>query len=106
MNKVILKGRLTKDVDLSFTGKGKDKLAIARLTVAVDRGDKDKNTDFIQCTAFGSTAEFLSEYFAKGKEVLIEGRWETGSYENKDGDTVYTNTCIISKVEFCGSRKD
>lgn len=106
MNKVILKGRLVKDVEAKETGKGKNKLTIANLTIAVDRRDKDKGADFIRCAAFGSTAEFLDEYFEKGKEILIEGRWETDSYENKDKETVYTNTCIIEKVEFCGSKKD
>ena len=105
MNKVILKGRLTKDVEMSFTGKGKDKLSIARLTIAIDREGKKEETDFISCTAFGKTADFLDEYFEKGKEILVEGRWETGSYENKDGNKVYTNDCIINKVEFCGSKK-
>ena len=86
MNKVLLHGRIAKDISANTTQSGQ---TIARLTVAVDRYAKageERKADFISCVAFGKTAEFLAKYFGKGKEILAEGRIQTGSYTDKDGN--------------------
>lgn len=104
MNNVILKGRLTKDPEIRTNG---DK-SVARLTVAVNRrGVNGQNdSDFIPCVAFGKTAETMSKYLAKGREVVIRGNIRTGSYTNKDGQKVYTTDVWVDEFEFCGSKND
>ena len=106
MNKVILMGRLVSDPEIRVSGKGKDALTVAIFTLAVDRGDRDHTADFIRCVAFGARAEFVEKYFIKGQRTLVEGRWQTGHYESKDKETVYTNDCYVSNVEFADSKKD
>lgn len=103
MNKVILLGRLTKDVDFRDGS-----TAVAKFSLAVDRKYKkegDQTADFISCVGFGKTAEFVQKYFAKGSKILVEGRWQTGSYTNKDGQKVYTNDCVVEQVDFADSKK-
>ena len=103
MNRVILKGRVAKDPDVKTTQSGQ---TFARLTIAVDRYTKageERKADFINCTAWGNTAQFLAKYFQKGKEILAEGRIQTGSYTNQDGRKIYTTDVILDRVEFCGS---
>lgn len=105
MNKVLLIGRLVRDVEAKQAGE----TTVARITVAVDRKykkDGQAEADFIPCVAFGKTAEFLSKYFSKGSKIVIEGRWQTGSYTNKEGTKVYTHDCVIDSVEFGESKKD
>lgn len=97
MNIVIVSGRLTKDPD--FYNKDGN-CAVAKFTVAVDRGDKNHNTDFPRITVFGKPAENAGKYLIKGSLVTVEGRLQTGSYVNRDGDTVYTNDVIGSKVDY------
>lgn len=106
MNKVILMGRLVSDPEIRDTGKGKDALAVAIFTLAVDRGDKEHSADFIRCVAFGARANFIDEYFSKGQRALVEGRWQTGHYGDKDGNTHYTNDCYVSNIEFADSKKE
>ena len=105
MNKVILMGRLTKDPELKYST-GERQMAVAKYTLAVDRRVKgnEKETDFINCIAFGKNAEFTEKYFKKGQRVLIEGRIQTGSYINKDGKTVYTTDVIVDSGEFADSK--
>lgn len=106
MNKVILSGRMTKDAEVRYTGA--DSLAVARGTLACDRQkrkDGESATDFINVVAFGKVAELMEKYAPKGKKLLIEGRWQTGSYE-KDGKKVYTNDCVIESLEFLDSKKE
>lgn len=100
MNKVCLIGRLTKGVDTSGS---KPDLMIARFTVAVDR--KDKNTDFISCTAFGKLAEVMDKYCYKGQLVGVEGAIRTGSYE-KDDKKVYTVNVTAERVEFLSRQEE
>ena len=102
MNKVILMGRLVRDPDIRTT---KDQMCVAKFTLAIDRRGKDKEADFISCTAFGKTAEVVDKYIKKGTKIALEGRWQTGSYTNKDNQKVYTNDCIIDQLEFCESKK-
>ena len=106
MNKVILMGRFVSDPEIRDTGKGKDALAVANFTLAVDRGDKDHTADFIRCVAFGQRANFISEYFSRGQRALVEGKWQTGHYDDKDGETHYTNDCYIFNIEFADSKKE
>lgn len=101
MNKVFLIGRLTRDVDYKSAGE----TTVAKFNVAVDRFKKGE-ADFINCVAFGKTADFINNYFSKGSKIVIEGRWQTGSYTNKEGQKVYTNDCVIDKVEFGEGKKD
>ena len=107
MNKVILIGRLTKDPDIKYHGE--KNVATMKNVLAVQRGFKDKDgkygTDFITISAFGKTCEFIEKYFHKGSQIVIEGEWRTGNYE-KDGAKIYTNECVVSKVDFCGSKND
>ena len=105
MNRVILMGRIVRDPEVRYTQDGK---AVAKFTLAVDRKfhrEDEQSADFISCTAFGKTAEFAEKYLYKGTKVVAEGRWQTGSYKNKDGQTVYTNDCLIESLEFAESKK-
>lgn len=103
MNKVILIGRLTKDAEVRTSQDGSN---VARYTVAVDRMKKDSGADFIQCVAFGKSAEFAQKYLKKGIKIAIVGHMQTGSYKNKDGQTVYTTDVIVESSEFAESKKE
>lgn len=97
MNNVTLIGRLTKDPEVRYTA---DQMAIAKFTVAVDRFGKEKQADFIPVTVFGKQAENCEKYLVKGRKVAIQGRIQTGSYENKEGKRVYTTDVVANTVEF------
>ena len=100
MNKTILSGRLTKDPELMYTAeKG---TAITRFTLAVSRPFKKEETDFINCKAFGKAAETIAQYLTKGRQVLVVGSIQTGSYE-KDGIKRYTTEVVVENFEFLGS---
>lgn len=103
MNKVILMGRLTRDPEVRYVT-GENAMSIARYALAVDRRGKNGGTDFINCTAFGKGAEFAEKYLKKGTKILITGRIQTGSYKNKDGQTVYTTDIIVDESEFAESK--
>lgn len=99
MNKVVLIGNITKDVDLSFAaGSG---TAVGRFTVAVARMKKGES-DFPNCISFGKTAETIAQYFFKGSKIAIEGHIQTGSYDAKDGTKRYTTDVIVDRFEFVG----
>ena len=102
MNKVILIGRLTKDVETRYT-QGESAMAISRYTLAVDRKGKDAGTDFINCVAFGKNGEFAEKYLKKGTKIAVEGRIQTGSYE-KDGKKIYTTDIVVEAHEFCENK--
>ena len=106
MNKVILMGRLTRDPEVRYGGANNS--AVARFSLAVDRRfkrDGDEQTaDFINCVAFGKTAEFLEKYARKGTKFVVEGRIQTGSYTNKEGQKVYTTDVVCENVEFAESK--
>ena len=102
MNKVVLIGRLTKDVETRYT-QGENAMAISRYTLAIDRKGKDAGTDFINCVAFGKQGEFAEKYLRKGMKIAVEGRIQTGSYE-KDGKKVYTTDVVVEAHEFCESK--
>lgn len=105
MNKVILIGRISSDIDVRQTQSG---TSTASFSVAVDRNmgaGKEKATDFIRCVAWGKTSEFLAQYFSKGKQIALEGNIKTGSYE-KDGVKHFTTDVWVDRVEFVGSKGD
>lgn len=77
-------------------------MAICKFTLAVDRMGKDKGTDFPRVTVFGKQAETCEKYLAKGRQVGITGRIQTGSYEKSDGTKVYTTDVIADRVDFLG----
>lgn len=106
MNIVTLLGRLTRDPDIRYT-QGEKTMAIARFTLAVDKnykGKDDSTANFISCVAFGKTAELVEKHVFKGSKIAVTGEWTTGSYKNKDGNTVYTNDCNVSRIDFCDSK--
>lgn len=107
MNKVILMGRLTRDPEVRYT-QGDNAMAIARYTLAVDRRfnrNGDENTaDFINCVAFGRSADFAEKYLHKGTKLVVTGRIQTGSYTNKDNVKVYTTDVIVEDQEFAESK--
>ena len=106
MNKVILMGRLTRDPDIRYS-QGEQATAVARYTLAVDRRfkrDGDQTADFINCVAFGRSAEFAEKYFHKGIKIAITGRIQTGSYTNQEGQKVYTTDVVVEDQEFAESK--
>lgn len=99
-------GRLVRDPEVRYM-QNENSTAVARFSFAVPRKFKRQNEpdcDFINCVAFGKTAEFIEKYAFKGIKLLIEGRWQTGSYTNKDCQKVYTNDCVVESCEFAASK--
>ena len=107
MNKVILMGRLTRAPEVRYSS-GDNQKAVARYTLAVDRRYKrqedEQTADFINCVTFGKGAEFAEKYLHQGTKIVIEGRIQTGSYTNKDGQKVYTTDVIVESHEFAESK--
>lgn len=109
MNKVILMGRTTRDPEVRYsqTSTG-ESMAIARYSLAVDRPARGNNaqreTDFINCVAFGRNAEFAEKYLRKGMKMLVCGRIQTGSYTNREGQKVYTTDIVVEEHYFAESK--
>lgn len=103
MNKVILKGRLTRDIELLYSNSA-NPVSYANFSVAVNR--MKEGVDFINCTAFSKTAELLANYFRKGQEILIEGRIQVDTSEKEDGTKITYTKVMVERVEFCGSKQD
>ena len=106
MNKVILIGRVVRDAEIRYSH-GASSTCIARYTLAVDRKFKQEGqptADFINCIAFGKLGEFAEKYLHKGVKIAVTGRIQTGSYKNKDGNTVYTTDVVVEEQEFCESK--
>ena len=105
MNKVILLGRMTRDAEVR---RGESDSIFARFSLAVDRRFKkdgeEQTADFINCVAFGKTAEFLEKFGHKGVKFIVEGRIQTGSYTNKDGVKIYTTDIVVENIEFAESK--
>lgn len=111
MNNVVLMGRLTKDVELRYN---QSQMAIGRFTVAVNRrltkekrqeaeANNQATADFINCVAFGKTAEIIGQYFHKGNRIAVIGHIQTGSYENQQGQKIYTTDVIVDQFDFVES---
>lgn len=108
MNRVIITGRLTADPKVTYST-GDKPTCIAKFNLAVDRKykrDGEPNADFINCTAFGKTAELVEKYVVKGSKVGVEGHIQTGSYTNKDGQKVYTTDVMAEAIEFLERKSD
>ena len=106
MNKVIEIGRLVREPEIRYS-QGASSTCIARYTLAVDRKFKQEgqpNADFINCIAFGKLGEFAEKYLHKGTKIAVVGRIQTGSYKNKDRNTVYTTDVVVEEQEFCESK--
>lgn len=102
MNVAILTGRLTRDPETRATGSG---ATVTNFTVAVDRAySKEKEADFIDIVAFGTTADFVAKYFNKGQKIEIEGRIQTRTYE-KDGQKRKVFEVVANGVGFGESKK-
>ena len=108
LNKVIIMGRLTKDPDFRQTQSG---VAMCKFSVAVERQFKDSKTgerltDFLDCTAFRGTAEFISRYFSKGNMILVEGNIQNNNYTDNNGVKHYSNNIMVENVSFCGGKNE
>lgn len=108
LNKVIIMGRLTRDPDFKQTQSG---VAICKFSVAVERQFKDSKTgerltDFLDCTAFRGTAEFISRYFSKGNMILVEGNIQNNNYTDNNGVKHYSNNIMVENVSFCGGKNE
>lgn len=101
MNKYLATARLGADPEVRYAEGGN---AIARFSLAIDKMDKEHSTGFINCVAFGKTAEFAEKYLRKGTKVEFEGHVSPGSYTNKDGVKVYTYDFIAEKLGFAESK--
>ena len=108
LNIIVLQGRLVRDPEMRSTQSG---VAVASFTLAVDRdfGGKDggdKQTDFIDCTAWRHTAEFVSKYFSKGRMAVVSGRLQIGNYTDNDGNKRRSAKVIADNIYFGDSKKD
>ncbi len=104
MNRVVLVGRLTRDPELRTTSSGTSQ---TRFTLAVNRrtagADGQREADFISCVAWRGTAEAIAKYLKKGRELAVEGRIQTGSYDAQDGTKRYTTDVVVDNFTFIGS---
>lgn len=103
INKAILMGRLTRDPELRHTGTG---TPVCSFSIAIDNGyGENRQTDFINCVAWNKTAEFVSNYFSKGKMIIVIGRISTRSWEGQDGKRNYATEVVASEVSFGETKK-
>ena len=103
INKAILMGRLTRDPELRHTGTG---TPVCSFSIAIDNGyGENRQTDFINCVAWNKTAEFVSNYFQKGRMIIVIGRISTRSWEGQDGKRNYTTEVVASEVSFGESKR-
>lgn len=107
MNKVVLVGRLARDPELRTTQSG---TAVVSFTVACDRRftrqGEERQADFINCVAWNKTAEFISRYFTKGMRIALDGRIQTRSYDDQNGNKRYITEVVAEDVEFAQSKTE
>ena len=108
LNHITIMGRLVRDPELRRTGSG---IAVASFTVAVDRdfGGRDggeRETDFIDCVAWRQTGEFVSKYFTKGRMIVVSGRLQIRSWNDKDGNKRRTAEVVADNCYFGDSKRD
>lgn len=105
LNKVIIMGRMTSDIEIKEVEETTTE--IGHFTIAVDRDykndDGEHDTDFIRCVAFNNTADFIDDYFGKGRMIAVVGRLKTGRY-TKDNVTHFTTDVIVDSVSFTGEK--
>lgn len=105
LNKSIIQGRLTSDVELKQTPSGK---SVCSFTVATERNytaNNERITDFIPCVAWGNTAEFISKYFPKGAKIIVEGVLTSRKFSDKNGNNKTVIELLIEKAYFDGEKK-
>lgn len=102
MNNVVLIGRIVKKPELQYTPN--TQTAVTSFSIAVDR--RDEGADFIKVTAYGKRAESICRYMDKGRQIAVQGRLRTGSYKDRNGNTVYTTEVIIDNDEFLGGKQE
>jgi len=104
MNKCLFVGNITKDPELRFIPTSG--MAVCKFSLALNDGYGEKKTvSYINCVAFGKTAEAVANYTGKGSKVAVEARVKTGGYDKQDGTKVYTTDFMVDKIEFLDSRK-
>lgn len=106
MNKVVLMGRLTKDVEMRQTPSG---TSVARFSIAVSRRFKSEGqqqADFINCVAWRQTGEFISRYFQKGSMIAVVGSIQSRSWDGQDGKKQYATEVVVDEAYFTGSRTE
>ena len=108
LNHITIMGRLTHNPEMRTTQSG---VAVASFTLAVDRdfGGRDggeKQTDFIDCTAWRHTAEFVSKYFSKGRMAVVSGRLQIDNYTDNDGNKRKSAKVVADNIYFGDSKKD
>lgn len=107
LNVVALMGRLTADPELKTTPSG---VAVCRFTLAVERNyaksGTERQTDFINCIAWRTTAEFISKYFVKGQLIVLDGSIQTGSYTDNNGNKRYSFDILVNNVNFTGDKRN
>ena len=102
MNLVILTGRLTRDPELKYGQSGK---AYSRFSLAVNRVGKKDEADFVNCVAFGKTAEIVGEHLRKGKRIGVQGRIQMNRYE-VNGEKKNTYDIMVDSIEFLENKDD
>ena len=106
LNRVILMGRITQDLDLKATPSG---VSVLQFSVAVERSftkqGEEKQADFITCVAWRQQAEFINKYFGKGRMIALEGNLRTRTYEDKNGTKHYVTEVYVDSVSFTGEPK-
>lgn len=103
LNRITIMGRMTKDAELRRTDSGK---AVTSFTLAVDRDFEKGKTDFIDCVAWGNTAEFVAKYFSKGRMAVASGRLQLRDWTDKDGNKRRAAEVVADSVYFADSKKD
>lgn len=108
LNRVTIAGRLSRDIELRRTQSG---TAVTSFTLAVDGGYKDKQTGersvyWIDCIAWGATAEFMDRYLGKGRMAIVDGRLQTRTWTDKDGNKRKTTEVVAEHVYFGDSKRD
>lgn len=102
LNKVVLGGRLTSDVELKQTPQG---IAVCQFSIAINRKGKEAGTDFINCVAWRNTAEFISKYFKKGSSICVTGSIQVRSWED-NGNKRYATEVLVEEAMFVDSKAD
>ena len=101
LNKVILSGRITRDLEVRQTNGGS---AVVQFTLAVDRNfvkqGEERQTDFITCVAWGKTAEFIGRFFSKGRSIAVIGSLRTRTYDDKNGTKHYVTEVNVDEAQF------
>lgn len=103
INKSVIGGRLTADVELKTTSNG---VFVCSFTVAVTRKANREETDFINCVAWRNTAEFISKYFSKGSSICVTGAIQTRSWKDNSGEKKYATELIVDEAYFVDSKAD